>query len=560
MNIKQKIWGTLAVTFLIFLIGMAIAYRYSSDTYRLINQANALNYPALQKLTTLTAYLKGIQETLTHAVLTNDRNAIVLAQKKSQQFLKTTQELAAIKGKSVVARKIQLQFEDYYHVAERSASIMLGIKTGEDRIVMEQMGIALGKLENTLKNEVLVTSNAFNTNMSGVEENVRQVMWVSIVNAVLITSSLAGLSYLLLVSIMKNIGYLRTGAQRIAQGNFTQHIPEEGRDELAQVIQVFNTMTDELQLATEKRAQYQKQLETFNLELEARVEQRSRELHSAQSQLQQNEKMASIGVLAAGVAHEINNPVGFIHSNLGTLSRYFDDLAVLIGKYQALRQSVEATETSALAAEIAAEENKIDIVYVLEDVAAIIRESLEGTHRVTRIVKNLKDFSRVDCGETEVANINEGLESTIGILWHELKLKANVIREYGELPSINCYPHELNQVFMNLLINAAQGIENFGEIKIRTHFVRATVNGEPCDGMIEIEISDTGSGIPQDVISKIFDPFFTTKEIGKGTGLGLSISLGIIQKHNGRIDVHSESGVGTAFTIHLPVNGVAVQK
>lgn len=559
MNIKQKIWGTLAVTFLIFLIGMAIAYRYSSDTYRLINQANALNYPSLQKLTTLTAYLKGIQETLTHAVLTNDRNAIVLAQKKSQQFLKTTQELAAIKGKSVVARKIQLQFEDYYHVAERSASIMLGIKTGEDRSVMEQMGIALSKLENTLQNEVLVTSNAFNTNMSGVEENVRQVMWVSIVNAVLITSSLAGLSYLLLVSIMKNIGYLRTGAQRIAQGNFTQHIPEEGTDELAQVIQVFNTMTDELQLATEKRAQYQKQLEAFNLELEARVEQRSRELHSAQSQLQQNEKMASIGVLAAGVAHEINNPVGFIHSNLGTLSRYFDDLAGLIGKYQALRQSVETIETSTLGAEVAAEEDKMDLVYVLEDVAAIIRESLEGTHRVIRIVKNLKDFSRVDCGETEVANLNEGLESTIGILWHELKLKANVTKEYGEIPSINCYPHELNQVFMNLLINAAQGIESFGEIKIRTRFVQATGNDEPFDDMIEIEISDTGSGIPQDVISKIFDPFFTTKEIGKGTGLGLSISLGIIQKHKGRIDVHSETGVGTTFTIHLPVNGVAVQ-
>ena len=538
---------------------MAIAYRYSSGTYQLINQANALNYPSLQKLATLTAYLKGIQETLTHAVLTNDRSAIVLAQKKSQQFFKTTQELAAIKGKSEVARRIQLQFEDYYLVAEDSASIMLGIKTGEDRPVMEQMVIALGKLEDTLQNEVLVTNNALNKSMSGVEENVRQVMWVSIVNAVLITSSLAGLSYLLLVSIMKNIGHLRTGARRIAQGNFTQHIPEEGRDELAQVIQAFNTMADELQLSTEKRAQYEKQLETFNLELEARVEQRSRELHSAQSQLQQNEKMASIGVLAAGVAHEINNPVGFIHSNLGTLSRHFDDLVVLIGKYQALRQGVETTEASTLAAEIAAEEDKMDLVYVLEDVAAIIRESTEGTHRVIRIVKDLKDFSRVDSGETEVANLNEGLESVIGILWHELKLKANVTREYGEIPQINCYPHELNQVFMNLLINAAQSIERFGEIKIRTRFVRARVNGEPCDDMIEIEISDTGSGIPQDVISKIFDPFFTTKEIGKGTGLGLSISLGIIQKHKGRIDVHSETGIGTTFTIHLPANSVAVR-
>ncbi|MBC8555769.1 MAG: HAMP domain-containing protein [Candidatus Brocadiales bacterium] len=267
------------------------------------------------------------------------------------------------------------------------------------------------------------------------------------------------------------------------------------------------------------------------------------ELSTSQSQVLQQEKMASIGQLAAGVAHEINNPMGFISSNLGTLDKYVHKLTEFIDTQTAAVESLKSTEVLEALKE---KRKKLKLDYIFEDVEQLIQESLEGAERVKKIVQNLKTFSRVDQAEYKPADINECIESTLNIVWHELKYKTTVEKDYGKIALTKCYPQQLNQVFMNLLINAAQAIEKQGEIKIKTW------NG---DGTINISISDTGQGIPEDKISKIFEPFYTTKPVGKGTGLGLSIAYEIVHKHNGEITIDSEVGKGTTFNIRIPVIG-----
>jgi len=192
--------------------------------------------------------------------------------------------------------------------------------------------------------------------------------------------------------------------------------------------------------------------------------------------------------------------------------------------------------------QIVALESKVDINYILDDIPNLIKESQEGTERIKNIVIDLKDFAHPGEDKVQTTDINKGIESTLNIVWNELKYKAEVKKEYGHLPLVKGYPQQLNQVFMNILVNAAHAIEKRGEIRIATRAV---------DGYVEIEISDSGVGIPKEDLLKIFDPFFTTKEVGKGTGLGLSMAYNIIQRHKGTIDVESEVGKGTTFIIRL---------
>jgi PAS domain S-box-containing protein len=269
-------------------------------------------------------------------------------------------------------------------------------------------------------------------------------------------------------------------------------------------------------------------------------------------QLFQSEKMASIGQLAAGVAHEINNPTGFVSSNLKTLSDYHNDISSLVEQYRKLTTDLRQTMATAgypvsvseQLERIAELEAEADIDFVLNDISDLVKESREGTERIKKIVLDLKDFAHPGEDKPRFADINRNMESTLNVVWNELKYKATVTKDYGDLPEVECYPQQLNQVFMNLLVNAAQAMEKQGEIRIVT---RAD------DGYVEIRISDTGKGIPKENLSKIFDPFFTTKEVGKGTGLGLNVAYNIIKKHNGTIDVESTVGKGTMFTIRIPV-------
>ncbi len=270
----------------------------------------------------------------------------------------------------------------------------------------------------------------------------------------------------------------------------------------------------------------------------------NQELKATQSQMLQREKMASVGQLAAGVAHEINNPTSFVASNLETLGTYFDETKEVITCQNEIIKALQGSDESGALEKINALREKTKIDYILGDGKDLIEESIEGTDRITNIVKGLRTFARTDQNDSDHENINSCLESTLNIVWNELKYKSTVEKSYGELPLIECYPQQLNQVFMNILVNAAQAIETEGKIAIKTKH----------DGdSIYISISDNGCGIPADIQSKIFDPFFTTKEVGKGTGLGMSISYEIIKKHNGEIKVESEEGKGTTFVIQLPV-------
>ncbi|MBP5947441.1 MULTISPECIES: ATP-binding protein [unclassified Pseudomonas] len=261
-----------------------------------------------------------------------------------------------------------------------------------------------------------------------------------------------------------------------------------------------------------------------------------------ESQLVQSEKLASLGQMAAGVAHEINNPIGFISSNLGSLDGYFQQLLSMLDTYQAAGQTLPPEP----AAQLQKLREELELDFLLEDIPVLIRESKEGIGRVSQIVKDLKDFSRVDTQQQwQWANLQQGIESTLNIVASELKYKADVVKEYQNLPDIECLPSQINQVIMNLVVNAVQAMgPERGVITLRTG-----LQGETA----WIEVADNGSGIAPETLQKIFDPFFTTKPVGQGTGLGLSLSYGIVKKHGGDISVRSELGAGTTFRVLLPL-------
>lgn len=277
--------------------------------------------------------------------------------------------------------------------------------------------------------------------------------------------------------------------------------------------------------------------------LEHLVQQEVDERKQLESQLVQSEKLASLGQLAAGVAHEINNPIGFISSNLGTLDNYFQQLQAMLDGYRQAESSIESAECAERLQQL---RERIELDFLREDIPLLIKESKDGISRVGQIVKDLKDFSRVDSNlEWQWSNLQQGIESTLNIVANELKYKADVLKDYQVLPDIECLPSQINQVIMNLIVNASQAIgPERGTLTLRTGHAAQSV---------WIEVQDTGSGIAPQDLQKIFDPFFTTKPVGQGTGLGLSLSYGIIKKHRGDITVRSEVGVGTTFRVELPI-------
>ncbi len=264
-------------------------------------------------------------------------------------------------------------------------------------------------------------------------------------------------------------------------------------------------------------------------------------LEDAQNQLLQSEKLAAVGQLAAGVAHEINNPIGFVTSNLSSLERYTKDLFSLIATYDQIGATVA---DSALLAKIQETKKLMDFDFIFEDVEALVAESRSGLERVRRIVQDLKDFSRIDETELQWASVEACLESTLAVLASDLKGKSEIVREFAGVPQIECMPSQLNQVFMNLLVNAHQAISGAGRIVLRTG-----TEGE----MVWVEVEDSGAGILPENLKRVFEPFFTTKPVGSGQGLGLSVAYSIVAKHHGRIDVSSAPGQGAVFRIWLPL-------
>ena len=382
-------------------------------------------------------------------------------------------------------------------------------------------------------------------------------------------ASIATVELLLSTIILYFLGYwitrhltaLTEASIQVASGNLPPPVVPEGDDDVGKLGAAFNTMSrvisdrvrdlnvqaqllqqevDERRKAQELLLDQQLQLEALNLDLEQRVADEVLKNREKDQALLQSEKMASIGQLAAGVAHEINNPMGFISSNLRTLSEYFEQLV----EFDQLVQENAGPELSESAREALADgRENLEIDYILSDGIDLIKESVVGAGRVTRIVLDLKNFSRVDALEYEAVELSSCMESALTICYNELKYAANIVKEYDKVPQVLCHPGQLNQVFLNLLVNAAQSIVPPGEVILRCWHDESFVYGS---------ISDTGSGIPEEIRNRIFEPFFTTKEVGKGTGLGLSLSYEIVKRHEGELQVDSVVGKGTTFTVKLP--------
>jgi signal transduction histidine kinase len=328
-----------------------------------------------------------------------------------------------------------------------------------------------------------------------------------------------------------------------SKDSLNNKLDDSSKDEFGMLAHEFNTRTDHLLLTLKK-------LDQAKENLEEKVEKRTKELNSVHMQLLQSEKMASIGQLAAGVAHEINNPVGFIGGNVDMLKKYIVRFVQILKLHNQLKDQIQNNESKKIQEsiqEIEITSEDLDLEFILNDSEDLISETQEGLERIRKIVLDLKVFVRAaDDSETE-EQIEEIIDSISNLIHSEMRYKAKLIKEYGKTPKIKCNAQKLGQVFINLLINAAQAIDkdsNKKEVHVKTRTVKNNV---------VIEITDTGKGIPQDKLSKIFDPFFTTKPVGEGTGLGLSISHEIIKTHNGEIEVSSKENVGTTFTITLPI-------
>lgn len=308
------------------------------------------------------------------------------------------------------------------------------------------------------------------------------------------------------------------------------------RDEAGNPVEVVGSLTDIterklMEVSLQKKGEEQRQLIA--------------KLNDAHEQLVQSEKMASVGQLAAGVAHEINNPIGFVNSNMGSLKNYVQTLFDVLSQYDHLVKKFPAGHD--ITKRFESIRAKADLDFLRDDIDDLVNESMDGLKRVKDIVQSLKDFSHV--GEVALieADIHQGLDSTLNIVMNEIKYKAVVVKEYGQLPLVKCLISQLNQVFMNMLINASHAMKEMGTITIKTACVGDSVN---------IQFIDDGVGIPPEALARIFEPFFTTKPIGSGTGLGLSLAYGIVKKHGGHIEVESEVGVGTRFSIYLPINPI----
>ena len=316
------------------------------------------------------------------------------------------------------------------------------------------------------------------------------------------------------------------------------------------LLELFTLLTErnhKLVLANEAVHKSQAELKMANQSLELRVQERTSDLEATvaqlkqtQNQLMQSEKMAAVGQLAAGVAHEINNPVGFVTSNMGALSGYIDQLFSLIRTYQTVMDGLPPEQRKV----VDEASKKIDLDYLSEDIPSLLKETREGLARVKRIVSDLRDFSHSDDGQWAPADLNQVIESALNVAANEIKYKARVVKELASLPPVNCIAAQINQVLVNMLVNAAQAIATQGVITVRSGVQ---------DDQVWLEISDSGCGMPEDVQKRIFEPFYTTKPVGKGTGLGLSITWEIIQRHQGQVSVRSEPGQGTTFHITLPV-------
>jgi len=372
-------------------------------------------------------------------------------------------------------------------------------------------------------------------------------------------------SYALGIYLTRQLKVLRNSARKIAEGDLSHKIEIKSHDEIAEVAKSFNKMIASLNKANEESTQYHNELDELNKSLEDRVKRRTekileqkknlesayQELKLTQKQLLHSEKMASIGQLAAGVAHEINNPVAFIKSNLRSLEKYIFTYRETLEKQSEIIEIIDKKDHQKTIQKIELLKEHYhneDINFINEDIENLVKESIEGSSRVEEIVKGLKEYSHASDDTLEDCDLNECLRSTLKVLSNELKYTCEIIVVEGDLPLHPINKGKIIQVFTNLIVNATQAMDKEGLLTIKTALTQQEEKEE-----IVVFISDNGKGIPEENLARLFDPFFTTKDVGEGTGLGLSISQGIIHDHSGTIEVESTVGVGTQFIIRFPI-------